>query len=98
MRDFHFQMPSKNLEVAESSVSPFDASKSLEIYDYPGEYASRFSEKQRDGEVQPEAEKLVRLRMEEQEALISEVIGHFFVAGHFLPGRNSNLRNGSKGS
>ena len=73
MRDFHFRMPSKNLEVSEPSVSPFAAAKPLELYSYPGLYACRFTEKNRDSEVQPEAEKFVRLHMEEQEALVSEV-------------------------
>ncbi|HSU57805.1 MAG TPA: type VI secretion system tip protein VgrG [Bryobacteraceae bacterium] len=95
MRDFHFQMPSKNLEVAESSLCPFDACKPLEIYHYPGEYASRFNDKQRDSEVQPEAEKFVRLRIEEQEAMISEASGTSLCRA-FSPGQKFELDNGAK--
>jgi type VI secretion system secreted protein VgrG len=97
LRDFHFQMPSKNLEVAESSTSPFSASKPLEVYDYPGEYAARFKEKQRDREVQPEAEKFVRVRMEEQEALISEASATSLCRG-FSAGRKFELDDRSKNS
>src|SRR5262249_7545101 len=39
-----------------------------EIYDYPGEYALRFKNpEQRLGQVEKEGEKLVRIRMEEEE-------------------------------
>ncbi len=98
MRDFHFQMPSKTLEVSESSVSSFPASKPLEIYAYPGEYASRFSEKQRSSEVQGEAERLVRLRMEAQESLIFESSATSLCRA-FSAGQKFELDNGksSKG-
>jgi type VI secretion system secreted protein VgrG len=36
MRDYHFQMPTKDLEVGEPTILPIDAGKPLEIYDYPG--------------------------------------------------------------
>ena len=94
MRDFHFQMPSKNLEVAEETTSQLRACKPLEIYDYPGAYAARFSEKQRDMEVQPEAEKLVRIRMEEQEAIISEISATSLCRA-FSPGQKFELDTGS---
>ena len=97
MRDFHFQMPSRNLEVAESSTSPFRASTPLEIYTYPGEYASRFSEKKRSREVQPEAEKLVRLRMEEQEALNLEISATSLCRA-FSVGQKFELDGGEKGN
>lgn len=96
LRDFHFQMPSKTLEVGETSTAPFNASKPLEIYDYPGTYAARFNDKQRDGEVQPEAEKLIRLRMEEQEAFISEITATSLCRA-FAPGQKFQLDPGSGG-
>ena len=96
LRDFHFQMPSKTLEVAETSTAPFNASKPLEIYDYPGTYAARFNDKQRDSEVQPEAEKLIRLRMEEQEAFISETTATSLCRA-FAPGQKFQLDTGSGG-
>src|SRR5215831_9514904 len=66
LRDHHFQLPGKDLEVTEPAKDGSPAS--LEIYDYPGEYALRFKNpEQRLGQVEKEGEKLVRIRMEEEE-------------------------------
>ena len=57
------------------------------MYDYPGEYAQQFNKpSQRLGEVEPEARKLVKLRMEEEETPHQIVSGfsycRAFSAGH----------------
>ncbi|RMF87551.1 MAG: type VI secretion system tip protein VgrG, partial [Nitrospinota bacterium] len=39
LRDFHFQMPTKTLEVAEPTTINVGGNGKLELYDYPGEYA-----------------------------------------------------------
>lgn len=67
MRDHHFQLPTKSLEVMESSKDQ-SASASLEVYKYPGQYALRFKNpEQRLGQVEKEGDKLVRIHMEEEE-------------------------------
>lgn len=69
MRDHHFQLPDRPLDVAIG-----DPSHPLEIYDYPGQYALRFKEPgQRLGQVSDEGHKLVRIRMDEE-----ELPGHLF--------------------
>jgi type VI secretion system secreted protein VgrG len=66
LRDHHFQLPGKTLEVTEHTRN--GAPASLEIYDYPGEYSLRFKNpEQRLDKVEKEGEKLVRVRMEEEE-------------------------------
>jgi len=74
-RDHHFQLPTKSLEVTEHAKDS-GAPGSLEVYDYPGAYALRFKNpEQRLGQVQDEGQKLVRIRMEEEESA-----GHVFTA------------------
>jgi type VI secretion system secreted protein VgrG len=85
LRDFHMQMPSKTLEVLEPTKIDVDGNANLEVYDYPGEYARRFNKKERQGEVEPEATKLVKLRMEEEETPYAEVHGSSLCRG-FTPG------------
>jgi len=80
-RDHHFQLPTKSLEVTEQAKDS-SLPRSLEVYDYPGRYALRFKNPdQRLGEVEKEGEKLVRIRMEEE-----ELPAHIFVG-------ESNRRN-----
>jgi type VI secretion system secreted protein VgrG len=68
LRDYHFEMPSNNLEVPENSVFANEVSSKLERFDFPGEYAKKFNEPEsRLAAVRPEGEKLVRARMEEEE-------------------------------
>ena len=68
LRDFHFQMPSKNLEMIQPSRISVDGNSRLELYDYPGEYAQLFNKPEaRLGKVEPEGEKAIRRRMEEEE-------------------------------
>ncbi|MFL6465335.1 MAG: type VI secretion system Vgr family protein [Bryobacteraceae bacterium] len=75
LRDFHFQMPAKNLQVNELTVLSNKVSKEIEVYDYPGEYASRFTEKSRTGEVEGEGERVTRIRMEELESTFEQRTG-----------------------
>jgi type VI secretion system secreted protein VgrG len=68
LRDYHFETPSKTLEVNRSTAFPAGNNGKLAIYDYPGEYAQRFNKpSQRLGDVEPEGATVDRLRMEEQE-------------------------------
>ncbi len=61
LRDHNFQLPQKDLEVTLGNGD-------LEMYDYPGEYAQRFNAPEaRLSGVQTEGEKLVRIRLEEEE-------------------------------
>jgi type VI secretion system secreted protein VgrG len=62
MRDHHFELPDQTLEVNLGSNG------FLEVYDYPGEYASRFNKPaERLDKVNDEGDKLVRVRLEEEE-------------------------------
>jgi type VI secretion system secreted protein VgrG len=90
LRDFHMQMPSKTLEVLEPTKIDVGNNGNLEVYDYPGEYARRFNQKERQGEVEPEATKLVKLRMEEQETPHEEIQAASLCRG-FTPGFNFKL-------
>jgi len=64
-RDHHFQLPGKTLEVSEQTQDT--STSSLEFYDYPGQYALRFKNPdQRLGDVHPEGEKLVKVRLDEE--------------------------------
>lgn len=90
IRDFHFQMPSKSLEAVEPTKFEIAGNSKLEIYDYPGDYAARFNDKGRQGEVEPEATKLVKVRMEEQETSHAEITGASMCRG-FLPGYGFKL-------
>jgi type VI secretion system secreted protein VgrG len=85
LRDFHMQMPSKKLEVLEPTKIDVGNNSCLEVYDYPGEYARRFVEKSRNGEVETEAAKLCKLRMEEEETPYQEIHASSMCRG-FTPG------------
>jgi type VI secretion system secreted protein VgrG len=68
LRDYHFEMPSKSLEVTEPTKFASKANEDLEIYDYPGGYAQKFNKPgERLEKVQQEGETLVKLNMEEEE-------------------------------
>lgn len=75
MRDHHFQLPSKSLEVRDQARDT--TVSSLEFYDYPGEFVARFNKpEQRLGKVEQEGDNHIRVRMEQE--LLNEVssIGH----------------------
>ncbi|MBC7911561.1 MAG: type VI secretion system tip protein VgrG [Pyrinomonadaceae bacterium] len=68
LRDYHFQMPSKNLEVVEPTTFVVGGNDKFEVYDYPGGHAQRFNKpEERLGKVEPEGRTIVNLRMEEEE-------------------------------
>jgi type VI secretion system secreted protein VgrG len=68
LRDYHFQMPAKNLEVTEPTKFRAGGNDKYEIYDYPGEYAMRFNKpEERLAKVEPEGRTVVGLYMEEEE-------------------------------
>lgn len=76
LRDYHFEMPTNTLEAPENSVFANDVNKGLQRFDFPGEYAKKFNEpEKRLSDVRPEGEKLVRIRMEEEETNHSVVHG-----------------------
>ncbi len=69
LRDYHFEMPRNTLEVPEDSLHVIDENRSLDVFDYPGDYAKKFNEPaERLAQVRPEGDKLVRLQMEQDEA------------------------------
>ncbi len=75
-RDFHHEMPTNNLQIAEPSESVATAGRKFEIYDYPGDYAKKFNDPgERLGDIHPEGEKLNKNRMQEQEATRVEFSG-----------------------
>jgi type VI secretion system secreted protein VgrG len=70
-RDYHFEKPDSTFEVNRPSANKVGGNDKYEIYDYPGEYAQRFNQpSQRLGDIKPEGEKLVKVRMEEEESPI----------------------------
>jgi type VI secretion system secreted protein VgrG len=91
-RDFHMQMPSSHLEKSEPTKNVLGNNSTLEVYDYPGEYAARFNAKGRKGEVEGEGTKLVKVRMEELETRQRESFGTSLCRG-FIPGFNFKLED-----
>jgi len=75
MSDYFFETPTTSLEVNLPSTVKLPNIGGFEIYDYPGEY-----------EKKAQGEKLVKVRMEEEEALHQVVSGagvcRVFTAGH----------------
>ncbi|MEZ5401835.1 MAG: type VI secretion system tip protein TssI/VgrG [Bryobacteraceae bacterium] len=76
LRDHHFQMPAKTLQVSEFTLSPMGNNSRLEVFDYPGEYAQMFVQPdERLDEVVAEGEKAVDRRMESEEMFIRNISG-----------------------
>jgi type VI secretion system secreted protein VgrG len=76
LRDHHFEMPRKSLEVAELTLVTIGDKDKLEIFDYPGGYAKPFNKPtERLDQVEQEGKKQVRLRMEGEE------IQHWIISG-----------------
>jgi type VI secretion system secreted protein VgrG len=75
-RDFHFQMPDKNLEAKETSSVKVGGNDKLEMYVYPGYNQEQFNKPdQRMGDPEPYGKSLAKIRMEEEEA------GHLIFSG-----------------
>jgi len=97
LRDFHFQMPSKSLEVSEPTTTEVGGNTRLEVYDYPGEYAQRFVQpEQRLDRVEPEGRAIVQLRMQEEEAAHVSIAGSSHCRA-FVPGTQFELTHHSDG-
>ncbi|HUG96865.1 MAG TPA: type VI secretion system tip protein TssI/VgrG, partial [Nitrososphaera sp.] len=76
LRDYHFQMPGKLLEVNETTKKAVGESSKLEVYDYPGEYALRFNKPdERLGDVEKEGQALIKPRIEAEDAAVPETAG-----------------------
>jgi type VI secretion system secreted protein VgrG len=89
-RDYHFEKPRSTLDV-NRNASVKVANDKLEVYDYPGEYAQRFNKPtERLDQVIPEGEKLVKIRMEEEESPLQVVEGSS-TCGSFLAGGQFEL-------
>lgn len=75
MTDYNFETPSTSLAVNVDSVISVDSNKKYEIYDYPGDYLKK-----------AQGDDLVRIRIEEEEALYMVVNGastcRAFVTGY----------------
>jgi type VI secretion system secreted protein VgrG len=77
LRDHHFQLPSKPLEVSDTTLVPLGANSTMEVFDYPGEYAQVFVEPdQRLGEVKAEGDKAVQRRIEAEEVSVRTFSGN----------------------
>lgn len=111
LRDHFFELPSEHFDAKEKSVKDVPVgtvthhphvggNEELEIYDYPGGYATRFDGVDRSGGaatsrlryIFDEKERLVRIRMEEQDAACIEITGHGDCS-HFSAGHKFNLTN-----
>lgn len=91
LRDFHFQMPSKNLEVSEETKYSIGGNAGLEAYDYFGEYAQRFNKPdERLGDVEKAGGSIASFRMNQQEASHEEVRGAG-VCRPMLPGHTFSM-------
>lgn len=77
MRDFHFELQPKTLEVERPAITQRESASHLVMYDYPGGYAKKFNKtSERLGDVQPEGDdKVNRIRMEADEANVKVVEG-----------------------
>jgi type VI secretion system secreted protein VgrG len=87
--DYNMQVPDKHLDASKDSMVQWAANSQLEVYDYPGEYAKRFSEPDKPEDIQKLFEENARtagLRMQELDAGINEVWGestrHGLSSGH----------------
>ena len=118
MRDHFFEIPDQHFEAKEKATKDVQVgqvthhpnvagNEDLEIYDYPGGYATRFDGIDRSGGaassrlrlIFEEKERLVRVRMEEQDAASLEIRGSgnctHFSAGHKFTLQKHFSGNGS---
>ncbi len=73
LRDFHFQLPTNNLQAVQTSIFDIGKNKELEVYDWPGGYAKRFDGIDPGGDenssrldpIFQDRERTVRIRQEE---------------------------------
>jgi type VI secretion system secreted protein VgrG len=75
LRDYHFEMPTKDFEFSEKALVEAGNNQFLEIYDYPGYYAKKFNKPgERLGEVEQEGERTTKVRMEADE--VPQLVHH----------------------
>ena len=68
LRDYNFQLNKLVDGVDKAGILNQGAHSDFEVYDYPGDYAEKFNlPNQRIGEIHQEGEKIVQVRMEEEE-------------------------------
>jgi type VI secretion system secreted protein VgrG len=90
LTDYNFETPSTSLAVNVDTTMHVNGNKNFEIYDYPGEYLQK-----------AQGEDLVKLRMEEEEALHTVMHGtgtcrafvpgyRFDLEGHYSPPMNTS--------
>ena len=101
-RDHHFQLPDKKLESAEVTSIHVGQNSELELYDYPAGYTQYFNEPDaRLGDVEKEGQKIIRMRMEEEEVPYKVAQGasdvrafvtgyRFALEGHFIGDYNTD--------
>jgi type VI secretion system secreted protein VgrG len=94
--DYHFQMSNKEIRPPEDGAIKIGNNASLEMFDFPGEFAQRFNKPdERLGEVETHAKDLVKWRMEEQRVphlvISGDSTARAFAAGHHfsLVGKDS---------
>jgi len=75
-RDYHFQMPSKDLEVSETARKTVGGNDKLEIFDYPGDYAHRYNKPdERLDQVEDQGQQYASFRMQEEDAAAMIIAG-----------------------
>jgi type VI secretion system secreted protein VgrG len=76
LADYHFQMSNKSLRKPATSSVKVASNDNLEIFDYPGEYAQRFTKPdERLGDVENHGAEIAQRRMEEHGS------GHLLISG-----------------
>jgi type VI secretion system secreted protein VgrG len=93
LRDYHFEMPTKDLEFSEKTLVEVGNNQFLEIYDYPGHYAKKFNKPgERLGDVEREGERTTKVRMENDE--VPQLVHHGSSACRaFTAGARFNLND-----
>src|SRR5262249_9295872 len=93
LRDYHFQMPDRSLEVTRGTPGGRFGQGSLEMFDYPGRYAQRFNKPEKRLEnVGEEGNRLVQWHMQETTATEVLARGESYCWG-FTPGHRFDLTN-----
>ena len=100
LRDYHFQLPSSNLEKKEPSKAS-TANDFLELYDFPGEYAHIYNKPpseqgEASSKADPQGEQVSKWRMQEQDSSFTGVHGES-TSPNLLPGFRFELLDGPKG-
>jgi type VI secretion system secreted protein VgrG len=91
LRDYHFEMPHKNLQESSKGAVSVASNDKLEVYDYPGGYAYRINKPDDHGrlsELEKKGEETAKWRIEEQNSGYLQISGastcRAFTTGHFF--------------